>query len=108
MGVRRGLVLQNRAELRTDPWFSALDTVDYYTRLGAKNGGADAVNQWARLFLVPGMGHCQGGSLTTDSYDSLTALFNTSSCRFDPKTLVCGATESTTRVVFLEILKRLV
>ena len=58
----------------SDPGFSALDTVDYYTRLGAANGGADAVKQWARLFLIPGMGHCQGGSLTTDSYDSLTAL----------------------------------
>jgi feruloyl esterase len=58
----------------SDPGFSALDTVGYYNRLAAANGGADAVRQWARLFLIPGMGHCQGGSLTTDAYDSLTAL----------------------------------
>ena len=58
----------------SDPTFSALDTVDYYQRLGVANGGADAVQRWSRLFLVPGMGHCRGGSLTTDSFDLLSAL----------------------------------
>ena len=58
----------------SDPTFSALDTIDYYNRLANANGGADAVQQWARLFLVPGMGHCGGGALTTDSFDLLTAL----------------------------------
>jgi feruloyl esterase len=60
----------------SDPTFSALDTVDYYNRLSEANGGADAVQRWSRLFLVPGMGHCGGGSLTTDSFDLLTALVN--------------------------------
>ena len=60
----------------SDPTFSALDTVDYYNRLGEANGGTEAVRAWARLFLVPGMGHCGGGSLTTDSFDMLTALVN--------------------------------
>jgi feruloyl esterase len=58
----------------SDSTFSALDTVDYYKRLGEANGGADAVRRWSRLFLVPGMGHCGGGSLTTDSFDALTAI----------------------------------
>ena len=58
----------------SDPTFSALDTVDYYHRLGDANGGAEAVQRWSRLFLVPGMGHCGGGSLVTDSFDLLTAL----------------------------------
>ena len=58
----------------SDPTFSALDTVDYYQRLAAANGSPDAVQRWSRLFLVPGMGHCRGGSLTTDSFDLLTAL----------------------------------
>lgn len=58
----------------SDPVFSALDTVDYYKRLAEPNGGADAVQRWSRLFLVPGMAHCGGGSLTTDSFDLLTAL----------------------------------
>lgn len=60
----------------SDSTFSALDTVDYYNRLAAANGGADAVQRWSRLFLVPGMGHCGGGSLTTDSFDLLTTLMN--------------------------------
>jgi len=60
----------------SDPTFSALDTVDYYNRLTLANGGAVAVERWSRLFLVPGMGHCGGGSLTTDSFDLLTALVN--------------------------------
>src|SRR6185312_7170951 len=60
----------------SDPTFSALDTVDYYNRLGDANGGVEAVQRWSRLFLVPGMGHCGGGSLTTDSFDLLTPLVN--------------------------------
>jgi len=60
----------------SDPTFSALDTVDYYNRMATTNGGAEAVQRWSRLFLVPGMGHCGGGSLTTDSFDLLTALVN--------------------------------
>ena len=58
----------------SDPTFSALDTVDYYNRMATANGGAEAVQRWSRLFLVPGMGHCGGGSLTTDSFDLLTPL----------------------------------
>ncbi len=60
----------------SDSTFSALDTIDYYNRLGAANGGAAAVQQWSRLFLVPGMGHCGGGTLTPDSFDLLTPLMN--------------------------------
>jgi feruloyl esterase len=60
----------------SDPTFSALDTVDYYNRLAGAKGGADAVRRWSRLFLVPGMGHCGGGSLATSSFDMLTALVN--------------------------------
>ncbi len=58
----------------SDPTFSAFDTIDYYNRLGVAHGGADAVRRWSRLFLIPGMVHCGGGSLTTDSFDLLTAL----------------------------------
>ncbi len=56
----------------SDPWFSALDTVDYYERMTKANGGPAEVTAWSRLFLVPGMGHCRGGSL--DSFDMLAAI----------------------------------
>ena len=42
----------------SDPWFSAKDTIDYYNRMTAANGGASKVTDWSRLFLSPGMGHC--------------------------------------------------
>src|ERR1019366_9765575 len=45
----------------SDPWFSALDTLDYYKSLGPANGGPDKVAEWSRMFLIPGMRHCAGG-----------------------------------------------
>ncbi len=58
----------------SDPWFSAKDTIDYYRRLVADNGGERAVAHWSRLFLVPGMSHCGGGEATLDRFDMLTAI----------------------------------
>src|SRR5262245_7944197 len=58
----------------SDPWFSAVDTVGYYENMSKENGGMDKVKDWSRLFLVPGMGHCQGGSATVDSFDMLSAI----------------------------------
>jgi feruloyl esterase len=60
----------------SDPWFSAKDTIGYYDRMAAANGGADKVKSWSRLFLAPGMGHCGGGSATLDNFDMLTAISN--------------------------------
>jgi feruloyl esterase len=54
----------------SDPWFSAKDTIGYYTRLG----DSSEVQSWSRLFLAPGMGHCGGGSATLDQFDLLTSL----------------------------------
>jgi hypothetical protein len=36
-------------------------TVNYFNRVVAANGGPDAVDRFARLFLAPGVGHCGGG-----------------------------------------------
>ncbi len=57
----------------SDPWFSPLDTFDYYKSLAAANGGADKVAQWSRFFFVPGMQHCGGGP-SLDRFDMLTAV----------------------------------
>ena len=57
----------------SDPWFSALDTVDYYNRMTQANGGAERVRDWSRLFLVPGAGHCGGGP-SLDRFDALDAM----------------------------------
>ena len=59
----------------SDPWFSAQDTVGYYKRMAAANGGMDKVRaDDSRLFLVPGMGHCASGSATLDQFDLLTKV----------------------------------
>lgn len=58
----------------SDPWFSPLDTLGYYQRLADDNGGAEAVRDSSRIFLVPGMGHCQGGPRTLDNFDLLSAV----------------------------------
>ena len=58
----------------SDPWFSALDTVDYFERMSKANGGAAQTANFSRLFLAPGMGHCQGGASALDSFDLLTAV----------------------------------
>jgi len=57
----------------SDPWFSALDTLDYYKSLAAANGGPGTVAQWSRLFLVPGMAHCAGGP-SLDHFDMLSPV----------------------------------
>jgi hypothetical protein len=57
----------------SDPWFSAQDTVQYYERLGADNDEVP-LEQWSRLFLVPGMGHCGGGQRTLERFDLLNAI----------------------------------
>ncbi|MEN9537938.1 MAG: hypothetical protein RLZZ126_173 [Pseudomonadota bacterium] len=54
-----------------DPIFSAHEMLRYYDRLSQAHG--PATPDFARLFLMPGMGHCQGGA-GTDSWDGLGAL----------------------------------
>jgi pimeloyl-ACP methyl ester carboxylesterase len=36
--------------------------VDYYERVVARMGGSERTQAFFRLFMVPGMGHCQGGA----------------------------------------------
>ena len=56
-----------------DPQISPLNATLYYDRVVAAMGGASRVQQNYRLFMVPGMNHCQGG-IGTSTFDMLTAL----------------------------------
>ena len=56
-----------------DPAISSYGTVDYYNKVAALVGGRDAVESFARLYLVPGMHHCSGGP-GPNEFDELTAL----------------------------------
>ncbi|MET0340248.1 MAG: tannase/feruloyl esterase family alpha/beta hydrolase [Polyangiales bacterium] len=53
-----------------DGVFSAKDTIRWYDELRRDTPGA---SDFARLFVVPGMGHC-GGGVALDSFDLLTPL----------------------------------
>ena len=59
----------------TDPQISPGSTVDYYQSVLDKMGGAAKVQENYRLFMVPGMNHCGGGT-GTDQFDKLGALEN--------------------------------
>jgi feruloyl esterase len=73
-----------------DPIFTAHDTVDYYERLAAKNGGVPATQAFARLFAVPGENHC-GGGRATDQFDVLTPMVNWVEKGQAPDSVLAGA-----------------
>lgn len=54
----------------SDPIFSVNDSAAYIDRLRERGGDP---SDYARLFRVPGMGHCAGGP-ATDQFDALSAL----------------------------------
>ena len=57
----------------SDPVFSALDLIHYYKQVEQQNGGEERAQEFARLFLVPGMPHC-GGAPGLDHFDLLSAI----------------------------------
>lgn len=59
----------------SDPQISPASTVQYYQGVLDKMGGAAKVHANYRLFMVPGMNHCGGGT-GTDQWDKLTVLEN--------------------------------
>jgi len=59
----------------SDPWFSPLDTFDYYKDMSAANGGLEATSKWSQFYFVPGMSHCGGGP-GLDQFDLLGAMVN--------------------------------
>lgn len=56
-----------------DPLIPAADLVNYYEGMQKKMGGAQSTAEFARLFMVPGMGHCAGGT-SPNRFDALAAL----------------------------------
>ncbi|HET7792423.1 MAG TPA: tannase/feruloyl esterase family alpha/beta hydrolase [Rhizobacter sp.] len=73
-----------------DPIFSANDTVDYFERLAANNGGVAATQAFARFFPVPGENHCSGGR-ATDQFDVLTPMVDWVEKGQAPDSILAGA-----------------
>lgn len=45
----------------SDPIIAPLNSVNYYKSVVAAMGGVAETEDFARLFMIPGMGHCRGG-----------------------------------------------
>jgi feruloyl esterase len=57
-----------------DPAIAPMNSVNYYNSVVAAMGkGLEGTQEFFRLFMVPGMGHCQGGP-GPNSMDGLTSL----------------------------------
>jgi len=71
-----------------DPIFSLDDTLSWYRSVNLNYGGQ--ADRFARVFVVPGMGHSRGGP-ATDQYDSLSALIDWVEAGTAPQRLVASA-----------------
>ena len=49
----------------SDPSIPPAGTLDYYARLEVRDGGPARTGQYARVFMVPSLYHCSGGSRLT-------------------------------------------
>lgn len=78
----------------SDPVFSMYDTVKYYENLTSKYG--NDTGSFARLFLIPGMNHCEYGSYALDSFDPLTAIVNWVEGGVTPDSMIAGTSPNNT------------
>ena len=56
-----------------DQLIAPLNSINYYESVITKMGGVQQTQDFLRLFMVPGMGHCGGGA-GPNVFDALTAL----------------------------------
>ena len=77
-----------------DPVVPPAENIAYFDAVTKAMGGPQKTAAFARLFLAPGMGHCQGG-YGPSQFDSLTALDQWVTKGIAPEKLI--ATQSTVR-----------
>jgi tannase/feruloyl esterase len=78
----------------SDPGPSVTYTIEYYKALKAKYGGLRETRKFARLFLIPNMGHCGGGP-STDQFDPLTPLVDWVEYGIAPDKIIASGTNFT-------------
>lgn len=71
-----------------DPIFSVEDTLAWYRTLN--DGTLGRADRFARVFVVPGMGHSRGGP-ATDQYDAMSALIDWVESNKAPDLIVAAA-----------------
>ncbi|MGQ5637653.1 MULTISPECIES: tannase/feruloyl esterase family alpha/beta hydrolase [unclassified Streptomyces] len=76
-----------------DQHIPAVGTLAYYKAVTKTMGGTSATEDFARLFLLPGVAHCGGGQ-GPDSFDALTALVDWVTNGTAPKSLLTASVGS--------------
>ncbi len=56
-----------------DAGVSPMALLDYYAQVTSRQGGQEKVQDWFRVFMVPGMFHCRGGN-APNTFELLPAL----------------------------------
>ena len=59
----------------TDPNVAPRASVEYYNSVVEVMGGAEKTSNWIRLFMMPGIGHCEGGE-GPDTFDKMAVIEN--------------------------------
>lgn len=79
----------------SDSLITPFRTTWFYEELASLHGGYGSTQDSARLFMVPGMGHC-GGGVAPNSFDTLQALDNWVTKAVAPEAIVAKATNGRT------------
>jgi feruloyl esterase len=69
---RGGKILQYHGW--NDQQIAPENSVNYYESVVTRIGNRRATEEFYRLFMVPGMMHCQGGEGATDQFDQISAI----------------------------------
>jgi feruloyl esterase len=75
----------------SDPGPAPANTINYYSAVQKETGGA--TDNWLRLFLLPGVGHC-GGGVGPDSADYVRALEQWRESGVAPDRLIASRTRN--------------
>jgi len=79
---------------QADPVFSSKYHIQWYRKLVEETGNIHATQQFARLFVVPGMNHC-GGGYATSQFDAFGALVKWVENGKAPQSLIGTAPDGT-------------
>jgi len=76
-----------------DPAINPAGTISYYQSVVKTMGGLSATEQFAKLFLLPGVAHCGGGQ-GPNNFDALTAITDWVTKGSSPSSLTATSTNS--------------
>ena len=77
----------------SDPAINPAGTISYYQAVVKTMGGLSATEQFAKLFLLPGVAHCGGGQ-GPNNFDALTAITGWVTKGSAPSSLLATSTNS--------------